>query len=148
MILLFQTLIFPKKYIMKTLFIHDWLLVSFVQQTKYTSHINQRSEFRTLLFPDLFPNGCGHYWDTSAEFIPNNYNNVETYGKYIKRRIIGIDPRFRLHHTWPAWSYLQLEKLRNHQNRQRLLRQHNATNTTSLPTGPDTLYSIQILNRP
>ena len=51
---------------------------------------------------------------------------------------MGIDPRFRLHHTWPAWSYLQLEKIRNHQNRQRLLRQRNVNNA-SLPTGPELL---------
>jgi len=86
-----------------------------------------------LLFPDLFPDGRGHYRDAN-----NSYTNIETYGKYIKRRIMGIDPRFRLHHTWPAWSYLQLEKIRNHQNRQRLLRQRNVNNT-SLPTGPELL---------
>jgi len=85
-----------------------------------------------LLFPDLFPDGRGHYRDAN-----NSYTNIETYGKYIKRRIMGIDPRFRLHHIWPpAWSYLQLEKIRN---RQRLLRQRNVNGTSSLPTGPELL---------
>ena len=35
-------------------------------------------DLEALLFPDLFPNGRGHYRDT--ESTPNNYNNIETYG--------------------------------------------------------------------
>src|SRR4051812_37597038 len=69
------------------------------------------SNLEPLLFSDLFPNGRGHYYDT----ITNNYNSSamreETYSKYIKQRVLNIDSRFRLHHKWLAWSYLQLEKI-------------------------------------
>ena len=62
-----------------------------------------------LLFPDLFPDGKGTYQDLVNQCLILN-KKAETYGKYIKERIGEKDPRFRLHHTWPAWSYLQLEK--------------------------------------
>ncbi|GES90273.1 Pif1-like helicase domain-containing protein [Rhizophagus clarus] len=76
-----------------------------------------------LLFPDLYPDGKGTYQDLVNQGLISNVK-VETYGKYIKERIGGKDPRFRLHHIWPAWSYLQLEKYRNHQNNQRIFRQN------------------------
>ena len=61
-----------------------------------------------LLFPDLFPNGKGHYYDNNSN---SELTRNETYSKYIKQRILNIDSRFRLHPKWPAWSYLQLEKI-------------------------------------
>ena len=67
----------------------------------------------------MYPNGKGTYQDLVNQSLTLN-EKVETYGKYIKERIGGKDPRFRLHHIWPAWSYLQLEKYRNHQNNQRI----------------------------
>ena len=71
-----------------------------------------------LLFPNLFPNGKGHYYDKNNNLNTENIICEETYSKYIKQRILNIDFRFRLHHRWMAWSYLQLEKIRNHQNNQ------------------------------
>jgi hypothetical protein len=76
------------------------------------------SNLELLLFPDLFPDGKGHYHDIISK--NNNIIREETYSKYIKQRVLNIDSRFRLHHRWLAWSYLQLEKIRNHQNNQRL----------------------------
>ena len=46
------------------------------------------------------------------------------------------DPQFRLHWYWPHFSYLNLEKYRNHQNRIRLIRQKN-TDRHMLPTVTD-----------
>jgi len=50
------------------------------------------SNLEPLLFPDLLPNGKGHYHDT----ISNNNNgdivHEETYSKYIKQRALNIDP--------------------------------------------------------
>src|SRR5215216_5672337 len=65
----------------------------------------------------------------------------ETYEKYIKQRLMNYDPRWRLHHHWPSWSYLQLEKLRHHQNTQRLLKQAqlNLGNGNRLPVGRELL---------
>ena len=86
-----------------------------------------------LLFPDLFPDGHGHY----REMITNSttrQSRIDTYGKYIKHRLLNIDYRFRLHHYWSVWSYLQLKKLRNHQNNQRFLCQHNADMAHRPPT--------------
>lgn len=89
-------------------------------------------DLEALIFPDLFPDGHGHFKDSSLSPDANLTNTSETYGKYIKHRLQGIDPRFRLHPTWPVWSYLQLEKLRNYQNTARLLRTKNAEES-SLP---------------
>ena len=50
--------------------------------------------------------------------------------------------RWWLHHHWPSWSYLQLEKLRHHQNTQRLLRQaqlNSGNNANLLPSARDLL---------
>jgi hypothetical protein len=94
------------------------------------------SNLEPLLFPDLFPDGKGHYYDT----ISNNNNNEtreETYSKYIKQRVLNIDSRFRLHHRWLTWSYLQLEKMRNHQNNQRLLKQRQTDKIHRLPTAAE-----------
>ena len=99
-----------------------------------------------LLFPDLFTDGRGHYHDPHDE-------RTETYGKYIKLRLMNIDPRWRLHRHWPSWSYLQLEKLRHHQNTQRILRQsHLESGTrnngnTNLPTARDLLRSSTYSSR-
>ena len=73
-----------------------------------------------LLFPDLFPDGKGHYYDQYKTISDNNSTAEETYGKYIKHRLLCIDPRFRLHPYWPSYSYLRFEKLRNHQNVMRI----------------------------
>lgn len=83
-----------------------------------------------LLFPDLFPNGKGYYHD-------NNNNSKETYSKYIKQRVLNIDSRFRLHPRWLAWSYLHLEKIRNHQNNQRIWRQNQADKVYRPPTAAE-----------
>src|SRR3989337_1777454 len=48
---------------------------------------------------------------------------------------MNYDLRWRLHHYWSSWSYLQLEKLKHHQNTQRLLKQTNMdSNNPRLPT--------------
>ncbi len=100
-----------------------------------------------LLFPDLFTDGKGHFHDVSNRSTPNNETRAETYGKYIKLRLMNYDPRWRLHHHWPSWSYLQLEKLRHHQNTQRLLRQSNLTSNTTLPTAMDLLQPSNYSSR-
>src|SRR5271154_1569708 len=86
-----------------------------------------------LLFPDLFPDGHGHYREMISN-LTSRQLRIDTYGKYIKHRLLNIDYRFRLHHYWPAWSYLQLEKLRNHQNTQRILRQQSFDTLYNPPT--------------
>ena len=97
-----------------------------------------------LIFPDLFTDGRGHFHDLTNQNRFSDETRDETYGKYIKLRLMNIDPRWRLHHHWPSWSYLQLEKLRHHQNTQRLLRQSQLTsnsnnNNTNLPPARDLL---------
>jgi hypothetical protein len=89
------------------------------------------SELEALLFPDLFPDGHGHYGELRNESSQSSSNTVLTYGKYIKARLMGYDPRFRLHPVWMMWSYMQLEKLRNYQNTTRIYRQRYADSTSS-----------------
>jgi hypothetical protein len=93
-------------------------------------------ELEPLLFPDLFPDGKGHYYELT-NLPTDNGNKVETYGKYIKHRLLCVDPRFRLHPYWPSWSYMQLEKLRNHQNTNRLWRQKQNDNVYKPPTAAE-----------
>uniref|UniRef100_U9URS6 Uncharacterized protein n=2 Tax=Rhizophagus irregularis TaxID=588596 RepID=U9URS6_RHIID len=99
-----------------------------------------------LLFPDLFTDGKNHYHDLKNQSDSINNTRVETYGKYIKLRLMNIDPRWRLHHYWPSWSYLQLEKLRHHQNTQRLLQQSCMMNSNHADN--ITLPSARELIRP
>ena len=75
--------------------------------------------------------GRGHYAviKRSQDFRPN----INTMGSYIKLNLQCPDPHFRLHWYWPHYSYLNLEKYRNHQNRIRLLRQFE-TNNENCPT--------------
>jgi hypothetical protein len=62
-------------------------------------------ELEALLFPNLFPDGHGHYSDLYNQLSTNN-DNVLTYGKYIKARLMGYDPRFRLHPVWTGPYHL------------------------------------------
>ena len=100
-----------------------------------------------LLFPDLYPDGRGTYQDLVNQCLTLD-EKVETYGKYIKERIGGKDPRFRLHHTWPAWSYLQLEKYRNHQNNQRIFRQNQTSQLYNPPHAIDLIQRSVYNNKP
>ncbi|CAB4375482.1 unnamed protein product [Rhizophagus irregularis] len=112
------------------------LMAGFVKTSDNTSlplSINDPS-LEALLFPDLFPNGKGFYNDSNDNL---NTTHNETYSKYIKQRVLNIDSRFRLHHRWLAWSYLQLEKIRNHQNNQRIWRQNKADKIYSPPNAAE-----------
>jgi len=100
-----------------------------------------------ISFPDLYPDGKGTYQDLIKQGLTLN-EKVETYGKYIKERIGGKDPRFRLHHIWPAWSYLQLEKYRNHQNNQRIFRQNQASQLHGPPRAIDLIQKSLYSNKP
>ena len=117
------------------------LIAGFIQESEtlwnpiFTYDLN----LEPLLFPDLFTDGKGHFHDVSNCSNPNDETRAETYGKYIKLRLMNYDPRWRLHHHWPSWLYLQLEKLRHYQNTQRLLRQSNLTFNTTLPTATNLL---------
>ncbi|GES92241.1 Pif1-like helicase domain-containing protein [Rhizophagus clarus] len=81
---------------------------------------------KALLFPDLYPDGKGTYQDLVNQELISNVK-VETYGKYIKKRIGGKDPRFRLHHIWPACDLIQKSLYNN-----KLI--VNEQITTTLPT--------------
>ncbi len=83
-----------------------------------------------LLFPDLFPTGVGFYNDTFN--YENRQKYIDSYQKYIKRCLLSPNPKFRLHPYWPHWSYMNLEKIRNHQNHSRILRQNNANRQNCL----------------
>lgn len=85
-----------------------------------------------LLFPHLFPDGKGHYHDMK-KYAQSNENRLETLGKYAKHMILLNDPRFRLDHYWPTYIYLQLEKLRHHQNTQRILHKKSVDESYRLP---------------
>jgi hypothetical protein len=102
-----------------------------------------------MLFPDLFPDGHGHFKDYGLTPAGHHPITDETYGKYIKHRLQGIDSRFRLHPAWPMWSYLQLEKLRNYQNTARILRTKDAVKTMLPQTAADllreSLYNNQFI---
>src|SRR5581483_528598 len=93
------------------------------------------SNLEVLLFPDLFPDGKGYYRDPdSNSTTTESITREENYSKYIKQHFLNIDSRFRLHHKWLAWSYLQLEKICNHQNNQQIWRQNQADKIYRPPT--------------
>jgi len=98
-----------------------------------------------LIFPDLFPLGKNHFGDISN--LSNRCAMIDTYGSYIKLLLGGIDSRFRLSWYWPFYTYLNLEKLRNHQNRNRILKQRNS-NRADHPTLGDILALSAYTRRP
>jgi DNA replication protein DnaC len=89
-----------------------------------------------LIFPDLFPLGRNHFGHINN--MTNKRPMIDTYGNYAKLLLGGVDPRFRLSWYWPFYTYLNLEKLRNHQNRNRILKQRN-TDRINHPTLSDIL---------
>jgi len=93
------------------------------------------SSLEALIFPDLFPLGRFHFADIKESRTESRYK-IDMYGNHIKLAIMCPDPRFRLHWYWPHFSYINLEKYRNHQNRVRLIRQNN-TDHHMLPTVAD-----------
>ena len=95
-------------------------------------------ELEALLYPDLFPDGHGHYGELQRNALSTN-DKTETYGKYIKSKILGYDPRFRQHPTWPMWSYLQLEKYRNFQNNMCIVHQRQIDSEQNHPTAAELL---------
>ncbi|GES90942.1 DNA helicase Pif1, ATP-dependent [Rhizophagus clarus] len=82
-----------------------------------------------LLFPDLFPYGKGFYIneDTNRHF-------KDSLGNYAKSLLLCPDPRWHLSWYWPHYIYLSPEKLRNHQNRTRILNQHSTSLSHQLTT--------------
>ena len=60
---------------------------------------NYNPDIEPLLFPDLFPSGHYHYEDSKK--LLEFKRNIDSYGKYIKLRLLCPDPRFRLHWYWP-----------------------------------------------
>ncbi|EXX69470.1 PIF1-like helicase domain-containing protein [Rhizophagus irregularis DAOM 181602=DAOM 197198] len=117
------------------------LMAGFIQDSD-TSRIpisTYDPNLEPLLFPDIFTDGKGHFHDVLTRSPTNAETRDETYGKYIKLRLMNIDPRWRIHHYWPYWSYLQLEKLRHHQNTQRLLKQSQLNSPTDPLTARDLL---------
>ena len=127
---------------------YSHLMAGFVRKADNTllPLATNNPDLEALLFPDLFPDGKGHYHDN------NNSNSSllreETYSKYIKQRVLNIDPRFRLHPRWLAWSYLQLEKIRNHQNNQRIWRQNQADKVYRPPTAAELIKKSTYSNEP
>jgi hypothetical protein len=103
-------------------------------------------ELELLLFPDLFPDGHGHYGDLHNQSLANN-NNALTYGKYVKARLIGYDAHFRLHPVWIMWSYMQLEKIRNFQNTAQIRRQRTADITSSQSSAFQSLRQSHYTNQ-
>ena len=91
-----------------------------------------------LLFPDLFPYGKGFYINDEN----TNRRFTDSLGNYAKSLLLCPDPRWRLSWYWPHYIYLTLEKLRNHQNRIRILNQHNVSSSHQLTTADFITNSI------
>jgi hypothetical protein len=99
-----------------------------------------------LLFPHLFPDGKGHFHDMKEQ-AQSNESRSETLGKYAKHMLLFDDPRFRLDHYWPTYIYLQIEKLRHHQNTRRILHQRNVDQLHRLPVFNELMQQSNYSNR-
>jgi hypothetical protein len=119
-------------------FHYTHLMAGFVQTETTTLPLSFDSpDLEPLLFPDLFPDGNGHFSNQLENTFRNDSIKTETYGKYIKHHLLCVDPRFRLHPYWPHYSYLRLEKMRNHQNTLRLWRQKQSDKIYRAPTAAE-----------
>ncbi|CAG8698324.1 865_t:CDS:2, partial [Scutellospora calospora] len=85
-------------------------------------------DLEALIFSDLFSNGKGHFENMKKR--SNLQPSIDSYGKYIKLRMLCPDPRFRLHWYWPHWSYLTLEKKTSYNNHSII----NESKTTMIPS--------------
>jgi len=119
-------------------FHYTHLMAGFVHTPTTTLPLSfDNPDLEPLIFPDLFPDGNGHFYDQNINSSEDDSIKIETYGKYIKHRLLCVDPRFRLHPYWPHYSYLRLEKLRNHQNTMRLWRQKQSDRILRPPTASE-----------
>jgi hypothetical protein len=119
-------------------FHYTHLMAGFVQTQNTTLPLAfDNPDLEPLLFPDLFPDGNGHFSDQIMNTPRDDSIKIETYGKYIKHHLLCIDSRFRLHPYWPHYSYLRLEKLRNHQNTMRFWRQKQSDKIYRSPTAAE-----------
>lgn len=130
-------------------FHYTYLMAGFVQTQTTTLPLSfNNPDLEPLIFPDLFPDGNGHFFDQTINSSEDNSIKVETYGKYIKYRLLCVDSRFRLHPYWPHYSYLRLEKLRNHQNTTLLWRQKQSDKIFRPPTASELItHSVYSGNR-
>jgi hypothetical protein len=96
-----------------------------------------------LLFPDLFPYGKGFYINNEN----TNRRFTDSLGNYAKSLLLCPDSRWRLSWYWPHYIYLTLEKLRNHQNRTRMLNQHTISSSHQL-TAADFITNSVYTGRP
>src|SRR6266498_2672661 len=78
----------------------------------------------------MFPTRVGFYNDTFN--YENRQKYIDSYQKYIKHCLLSPNLKFCLHPYWPHWSYMNLEKICNHQNHSRILRQNNANRQNCL----------------
>jgi PIF1-like helicase/helitron helicase-like protein len=96
-----------------------------------------------LLFPDLFPYGKGFY----TSYKRSGHQHIDSLGNYAKSLLMCPDPRWRLSWYWPHYIYLTIEKLRNHQNRTRMLNQRNVSSSHQL-TAADLITKSVYTGRP
>src|ERR1700722_17855293 len=76
-------------------FHYTHLMAGFVQiPTTTLSLAFDSPDLELLLFPDLFPDGNGHFSDQNTNTSEDDSIRSETYGKYIKHRLLCVDPRF------------------------------------------------------
>ncbi|CAB4431352.1 unnamed protein product [Rhizophagus irregularis] len=98
-------------------FHYTHLMAGFVHTPTTTLPLSfDNPDLEPLIFPDLFPDGNGHFYDQNINSSEDDSIKIETYGKYIKHR---------------------LEKLRNHQNTMRLWRQKQSDRILRPPTASE-----------
>ena len=67
-----------------------------------------------LQFPHLFPYGRGNWRrGRDEDYVTRQFD--------AKKKLCGLDSRFRDDHYYPPWTYQMMEQIRIHQNNQRLI---------------------------
>jgi len=76
-------------------FHYSRLIVGFIQKsnTLRISIFTYDPNLKPLLFLNFFTDGRGHFHDISTQSTSTNKTHDETYGKYIKLRLMNYDPR-------------------------------------------------------
>jgi len=74
-------------------FHYTHLMAGFIRTTTTTLPLAfDDPDLEPLIFPDLFPDGKGHFYDQNTNTLENDSIKTETYGKYIKHRLLCVNP--------------------------------------------------------
>jgi len=122
------------------------ILTTYISLHKIVGWFHTRHKFKFLTWLIWIWISWTHVIYRSIYWYYKEFENSLGQSNWHIRKIYKASPfeHWRLHHHWPAWSYLQLEKLRN---TQRIVRQTQADSVHRLQTAAEIMVRSAYDNR-